>query len=98
MGDLVGRPLPLRDVASHVGKWVGFLGALVTAAAGYGILSVALSDAVTGLLGLIPGLVTAVTSLIAAAQTARQGEALVTPLSSPVSGLGEPLFPRTSSR
>jgi hypothetical protein len=73
----------LRDVAADVSTTVAFLGAVATAAVGYGVMSLAQVDAVTALLGLVPGFAAAVTAVVAATRTARKGEALVTPNTDP---------------
>lgn len=78
-----GRPAPLRDAAAEVARWTALLGSVVTALVGYGVLSSALGDAVQGLLGVIPGAVTAVVAVWSAVATARRGEPWVTPVQDP---------------
>jgi hypothetical protein len=85
------RPRPLVDAASEVTRWVGLAGSLLTALAGWGIVTAAQNDAVTGLLGTIPGAVTAATSVLVAFGVVRRGEPSVTPVSDPRNDLGEPL-------
>lgn len=65
---------PLRAVAASVSKVVGILTALATSLAGYGVITAVQGDAVTGLLGVIPGLITLVGTVFAAFRTASQGE------------------------
>lgn len=74
---------PLLDIAAEATRWVGIIGALVTAAVGYGILTLAQGDAVTGLLGLIPGIVAAVSNAMTAFRVARRGAEVVTPVADP---------------
>lgn len=84
---------PLRTVAGSVGAWVGMAGTIITALIGWGVVTATQGDALTGLLGAIPAVITGVTGVLAAFHTARQGEPLVTPISSPRSALGERLVP-----
>lgn len=74
---------PLTSIAGEVTRWVGLIGAVVTALAGYGVLTAVQGDAVIGLLGAIPGVVTAITTMIAAFRVARDGAEVVTPMSDP---------------
>ena len=87
------RPRPLRDVAQDVSITVGLTGGLVAALAGYGILTAVQANALTGLLGAVPGVVTAITAVVASFTTATRGEQHVTPLSSPVDVDGNVLAP-----
>lgn len=89
---------PLRSIAGSVSKVVGVLSALVTSLAGYGIVTAVQGDAVTGLLGALPGIVTLIGTVIAAFQTATRGENQVTPLSDPRANDGTPLVPATTVR
>ncbi|HEV2784705.1 MAG TPA: hypothetical protein VGX25_35420 [Actinophytocola sp.] len=86
------RPQPLRDAASQLTRVVGVLGSLVAALAGFGILTVAQQDAIVGLLGAIPGLVTLVTSVLVAFGIVRQAEPVVTPLADPRDAQMRPLI------
>lgn len=87
----LNRPRPLRDAAARLSKLLGVAGALVTALVGWGILTATQGDAVTGLLGAIPGIVTAVTSALTAFNIVRQAEPLVTPMSDPRDDTGTPM-------
>lgn len=87
------RPAPLRDVAAGVARWTAILAGLVTSAVGWGLLTSQTGDALTGLLGLIPGLVTAVAVAVAALRTAVKGEDVVTPVSDPMTTDGTRLVP-----
>lgn len=87
------RPRPLRDVAQEVSLVVGLVGGLVTSLAGFGILSATQGVAVSNLLGLLPGLITAIFTAIASFRTANQGEPLVTPSSDPRDADGNLLVP-----
>lgn len=77
------RPRPLVDAATQVSRVVAVAGTLVTMLVGWGVLSLAQDDAVTGLLGAIPGLVTLVTAVLSAFGVVRIGEPSVTPLADP---------------
>jgi predicted anti-sigma-YlaC factor YlaD len=90
------RPRPLQTVASGVAKVVGMLTALVTAAAGYGIVTAVQGDAVTGLLGALPGIVTLIGTVAAAFQVANKGEPKVTPMSDPQASNGQRLVADSS--
>jgi hypothetical protein len=87
------RPTPLRDVAGTVGKWTTLAGSLIVALVGFGLLTAVQEDALVGLLGLIPGLLTAVTSALVAFGIVRQAEPLVTPVSDPQDNAGRSLVP-----
>lgn len=86
---------PLAEVAGQLGRWLGLAGSLVTALAGYGVLTAVQGDAVQGLLGAIPGVVTMVTALLVAFGVVRQGEPLVTPVADPRDDAGRALVPAT---
>ena len=85
------RPRPIRDVAAKLSRLLGVAGAFVTALVGWGVVTAAQGDAVTGLLGAIPGIVTLVTNLLTAFGIVRQAEPLVTPTSDPRSAAGAQL-------
>lgn len=87
---------PLRKVAASVVMVAGLLSTLVTGLVGYGVVTSVQGDAVVGLLGLIPGVITAVGTTIAAFQTAHSGEHEVTPVADPRANDGTPLVPETS--
>jgi hypothetical protein len=93
MTDLEHRPRPVRNAAATVAGWVGVLGAFVTSLVGFGVLTIAQGDAVTGLLGAVPGVVTWVVAAIAAFQVSAKAEPLVTPLVSPQNNQGVRLVP-----
>lgn len=88
---LENRPRPLLDAASVTSRVVGTVGTLVAMLVGWGVVSLAQQDAVEGLLGAVPGLVTMVTTLLAAFGVVRRGEPAVTPLSDPRTASGQPL-------
>lgn len=90
--DYSDRPRPIRAAATRLSKMLGVAGALVTALVGWGILTAAQGDAVTGLLGTLPGIVTAVTTVLAAFGVARRSEPLVTPMSDPRTDTGAPFM------
>lgn len=91
LADYSDRPRPVKDAASRLSKLIGVAGAFVTALVGWGVVTASQGDAVTGLLGAIPGIVTAVTTLLTAFGIVKQSEPLVTPTSDPRSAAGEPL-------
>ncbi|MCE7008720.1 hypothetical protein LWC34_38805 [Kibdelosporangium philippinense] len=91
MTSLEPRPHPIRDAAASASKVFGVLGSLVTALVGFGVLTIAQGDALTGLLGAIPGVITAVTTVLVAFRVARQAEPHVTPLAEPRNHDGMPL-------
>lgn len=77
------RPRPIADAFKSVGSAVALLGSIATALVGWGVLTSVQGDAVTGLLGLVPGLVTALTQLATAFGVLRKAEGQVTPMDSP---------------
>lgn len=80
---LVNRPTPLRDAFKTVGSTVALIGSIVAALVGWGVLSAAQGDAVSGLLGAVPGLVTLVTALLSAFGVVIRSEPAVTPVEDP---------------
>lgn len=90
------RPRPLMTVADRVATLVGISGTLVTAAVGFGVFSYATGNAVTGLLGLIPGVIAGIAAVYATYHTAAVGEPLVTPNSDPRTEHGLQLVPLIS--
>lgn len=87
------RPRPLMDAAARLSQVIGILGSLTTGLVGFGILTIVQGDAVTGLLGTLPGVVTAVASVLSAFGVVRAGEPQVTPLSDPRDDAMIPLRP-----
>lgn len=87
------RPTPLDDAASKVARTVGTLSALVTALAGAGIalLSAEQADAVTGLLGAVPGVVALIGTVVAAFRVRDVAKPEVTPIEDPRANDGTPL-------
>jgi hypothetical protein len=77
------RPTPLRDAASKVVKGVGVAVSFVTALVGFGVITAVQGDAVSGLLGLIPGAVTQIGMVLAAFNVASRAEPQVTPVADP---------------
>lgn len=92
------RPTPVRDVAGKVATWTAGLGALVVSLVGFGVLTAVQGDALTGLLGAIPGLVTWVVSAVAAFRVAKQATPLVTPMSDPRTDGGLRLVPEAGQQ
>lgn len=86
------RPRPIKTVANELATVLGVAGAFVTALAGWGIVTATQQDAVTGLLGAIPGAVTAITTALTAFGIVRRAEPLVTPMSDPRTDSGAPLM------
>jgi hypothetical protein len=91
VADYSNRPRPVKEAASRLSKLLGVAGAFVTALVGWGVVTASQGDAVTGLLGAIPGIVTAVTTVLTAFGIVRQAEPLVTPTSDPRSAAGAQL-------
>jgi hypothetical protein len=91
--DYRNRPRPLLQAANGVVKTLGLITAVLTAAAGYGLISVAQQDAVQGLLGLIPGAIVGVLNVLTAFRIVRVAEPKVTPISSPQNNAGQQLVP-----
>lgn len=87
------RPAPLDDAASKVARIVGTITALVTALAGAGIslISVEQADAVTALLGAVPGLVALAGTVFAAFRVRDVAKPDVTPVEDPRANDGTPL-------
>lgn len=87
------RPTPLDDAASKVAKTVGTLSAFVTALAGAGIalISTDQANAVTALLGAIPGVVALVGAALAAFRVRDVAKPGVTPVDDPRADDGTPL-------
>ena len=80
------RPRPLATIADRTVRVVGTLSALVTALAGSGIalLSAEQADALTALLGALPGLAAGLGVVLAAFGIVKNGEREVTPTSDPM--------------
>lgn len=94
--DIEIRPRPILDAFKSVGTAVTLLGSVVTSLVGWGVLTQVQGDATTGLLGAIPGVVTLVTSLLAAFGVVRKAEPRVTPLTDPRDDRGAALVPASS--
>lgn len=88
---LEARPRPLVDAASITSKITGSIGTVVTMLVGWGLVSLVQQDVIEGLLGLLPGLVTSITSVLTAFGVVRRAEPLVTPLSDPRDDRRRPL-------
>lgn len=80
---LLNRPSPITDAFKSVGSAIAFVGSVVTALVGWGVLTAAQGDATTGLLGLIPGVVTALTQVLTAYGVTKRAAAETTPVSDP---------------
>ncbi len=85
------RPRPLVEAAGWVTKVTGVLGSLVTMAVGYGLMAAVQGNALIALLGAIPGVITLVTTALAAFGLVRRAEPNVTPLVDPQDRHGRPL-------
>lgn len=77
------RPRPLHKAAIAVARGRASIGGLLTAAAGFGLMSAVQVDAVTAALGAIPGIIAAATGVLAAFGVVKQAEPKVTPIESP---------------
>ena len=92
------RPVPLRDAFRSVGTAVAFLGSVATSLVGYGVLSAMQGDAIVGLLGAVPGLVTLATALLAAFGVVKVAEPQVTPTDDPAVVVDGQLVPLALAR
>jgi uncharacterized BrkB/YihY/UPF0761 family membrane protein len=91
--ELEARPRPLMEAAGVVSRITATVATVVTMLVGWGVVSLAQQDAIEGLLGAIPGLVTLISTILAAFGVARRAEPQVTPVSDPRDDLGTPLVP-----
>lgn len=80
---LPDRPRPLLAALRTVGMAVALVGSIVASLVGYGVLTATQGDAITGLLGALPGLVTLITALLSAFGVVKAGEKAVTPIADP---------------
>ena len=80
---LPDRPRPLFDALRTVGMAVALAGSVVVSLVGWGVLTAAQGDALSGLLGVIPGLIALVTAFLAAFGVVRKAEPAVTPVADP---------------
>jgi hypothetical protein len=98
--DTIDRPTPLDDAARRAVKVAGTVSALLTALAGAGItlLTNEQADALTGLVGAIPGIITLVGVAMAAFGVRNLAKPQVTPVADPRDNQGNTLVPgyRTS--
>jgi hypothetical protein len=89
----LNRPQPLQDAANDVttaqGLWMGASTAIVSA----GLISATTSNLIFALLGLIPGALALVATMLGAHIVVVNGTPLVTPVSDPRDGLGRLLLP-----
>lgn len=74
---------PIKEAFRSVGSTLALLGSVVTGLVGWGVLTGVEGDAITGLLGVIPGVVTAVTVLGTAFGVLRKAEPQTTPTADP---------------
>jgi len=81
--NITDRPRPIKAAANGYGRWLGIIGGMVVALVTGGVLTAAQGEAVDGLLGLIPGVITTATTFLAAFGIVRKAEPKVTPLSDP---------------
>lgn len=89
------RPRPIKDAADELKKWLGLATLLVGGLGGAGVnlLTDDQANALTATLAAIPGVVGAVTVLLAAFGIVKRSEPLVTPLEDPRTAEGEKLYP-----
>lgn len=87
------RPRPILDAFRSVASTVALAGSVATSLVGWGVLTLAQGDAVSALLGAIPGAVALVTSLLAAFRVVAKAEPLVTPTADPRTDDGIALIP-----
>jgi hypothetical protein len=95
--DINTRPRPILDKVKTVGGAVAAIGGLVSWAGAFGLLNVTQTAASSALLGLVPGIVTAVLALLSAFGVAKAAEPLVTPMTDPRNDAGVPLLPQQAS-
>ena len=81
--ELIDRPRPLAQAARDLSWWLGVLSFLVVGGGSFGLITAEQGDALTGLLGLVPGAVASLVSVLSAFGVVRRGEPLVTPLTDP---------------
>lgn len=94
--DISDRPRPILDTAKSTGAVIATIGGIVTALVTFGLINTQQADAINLLLGLIPGVLTAIVGIVSAFRTATKAEKHVTPLQSPrivVNGELVPLVP-----
>ena len=96
MVGLSTRPRPILDAFKSVGSAVALAGSVVTSAVGWGIFTAQEGNALTGLIGAIPGAVALVTAVLAAFGVVKASEPLVTPVASPHDNSGNVLTPAGS--
>ncbi|MGH3658157.1 MAG: hypothetical protein ACRDUA_15995 [Micromonosporaceae bacterium] len=87
------RPRPIKDAFRGVGTAITAAGSAVTALVGFGVLTIAQGDAATGLLGIIPGVLTALTGVLSAYGVLGAAEHETTPVASPRAADGTTLVP-----
>lgn len=96
MPDYSNRPRPVKAAANRLSAILGAIGAIVTTLATWGAISAVQHDSVNGLLDVVavagPGILAAVTAVLAAFGVVKRAEPLVTPLSDPRGKNGTPLF------
>lgn len=87
------RPTPLADAANDVtylhSWWIGASAAVVSS----GIITLSTGNLIAALLGLIPGLIALIGTIVGARVVVSTATPLVTPLSDPVDNLGRKLLP-----
>ncbi|ANZ35520.1 hypothetical protein BBK82_04930 [Lentzea guizhouensis] len=91
--DINGRPRPILEQVKTVGSAVALAASVVTSLVGWGVFTAAQGDALTGLLGAIPGAVTLVGAVVTAFRVARAAEPFVTPVEDPRDDKGQALVP-----
>lgn len=95
----IGDLTPVRDAFTSIPSAVKFLSSIVALVVGWGLLSVSQGDAITGLLGAVPGVAALIGDLLREFRVAKavtEAEALVTPVADPkieVDGQLVPLVP-----
>lgn len=87
------RPRPLREAADDVARFHALWAAAGTAIVSGGLISAATTNLITALLGLVPGALALIATIVGAKQVARTGEQLVTPVSEPRNNAGQRLVP-----
>lgn len=93
MTDIDTRPRPIKDAFGTVGSVISWGGALATALVGFGVVTAVQGDAVVGLLGALPGIVSKLSDLVVAFKVTNRAEKETTPVVAPRDNAGAALIP-----
>lgn len=87
------RPQPLADAAADVTKIQAPIVGLITALVSGGLIGLTTSHWIVALIGLVPGFLALLGTIVGAGQVVNVGAPLVTPLSDPRDDSGQLLVP-----